>query len=344
MQYEKTPPRLNKLFPELKGALYRRARLFLVIGVVIFYVLMSLFVMPKADAWTGSLPDQRNMFADDGWDLCEAIKAPNLSSTPVNPPYLNDFDCDHSSYIIIDQGIANQRVLLVAPTGKISLGTDGSGNYITGDVQFYRHTINLTDPYPQDDRVSNGIDPYTAGTKFYNADALVTAPNVRYLSNYTGQQISTDLNETDDDTTCDALDFGCWMSKAFKGVTDTFLGVGEAMLRGIAYLFAPESDELQAEFDDFTSFFDAKFGFLLFPFEFIINVFSAFGTGGGFCNSSTCNLAVPDFYGSTLNIDLLQWRLTAPSVFTVLVNVIRGLTVVTLIAAIHRKYLEVIKK
>jgi hypothetical protein len=138
---------------------------------------------------------------------------------------------------------------------------------------------------------------------------------------------------------CSTFDIACHIGKIFDGVADTFLGVGEAIVGGIASLFIPNVDEVKSIF---TNLFDAvsdKLGFLLFPFEFFIDAFT--GMANAASCAPNCSINFGNMFGGDLVVDPLEIQASIPSYYAIGVNIIRGTTVLTLIGAFYHKFKEV---
>ncbi len=329
--------------------------------ILLASTLFSPFLAPptQTSAWTGDLTSCGSNDLGN-WNWPEILKT---GGHPANneKQVWTDFDPEKSSYIIgkgiknqgqltiyksannsklkIEKNAITQRNEIIAPGGwflRATFTENGNGDY--ADINDYYTTNHSTQV----------ASPIFGGTNDVNPDSnycITAVKNVDYASSYTGKEYTQNIGYSVPVEQCDTLEFGCWITKAFKGVTETLLGAAQAILQGIAYLFAPQNDQLQGVYNDFTAFFDAKLGFLIFPFEFLINMFNAFtSTANGFCSSGSCALQLPQIHGSTMNIDLLQWRQVSPGLYNMLVNAVRGITVAMLIFGIHKKYLEVIKK
>ncbi len=355
-----TPTPLHKCFLRLNFRSKTRTRRF--VTAVLYLVMLTIspfIVTTQASAWSGDLSScGTNDLAN--WNWPEILVNGGHPLNNEKEPWTG-FDPESSSYVI-GKGVKNQGSLTIyraignnkvnitknTSTGLNEITTGGgylqratfseNGNGDYADINDYS-TFNFTVQQPTPLwGVANAVNP---DQNF----CIAAVKNVVYDATYTGKQYTTNIGYSVPVEQCDALEFGCWIAKAFKGVSETLLGAAQAILQGVAYLFAPASHQLQQVYTDFTTFFDAKLGFFLYPFEFIINLFNAFGSEASpFCGSSTCALTLPNIHGSSLNIDLLQWRNTAPAIYNILVNAVRGLTVATLIFGIHRKYLEVIQK
>lgn len=73
-------------------------------------------------------------------------------------------------------------------------------------------------------------------------------------------------------------------------ILDFFGGFFDNLINSILGIFVPSSDEMSSLFDDLNNFFSDTFGFLYYPFEFVIKAFNALASA----DSSTA-LSLPSF-------------------------------------------------
>lgn len=76
----------------------------------------------------------------------------------------------------------------------------------------------------------------------------------------------------------------------FASITDFFGGFFDNLINSIIGIFVPSSDEMSELFDELNNFFSDTFGFLYYPFEFLIKAFDALMT-----DSSDTALTLPGF-------------------------------------------------
>ena len=153
---------------------------------------------------------------------------------------------------------------------------------------------------------------------------------------------------------CSPMDFACWLSPIFSGIGDGFNNVIQALTQGIATLFVPSQNLFSDTFTTLSTFFQTKFGFLVYPFTFIPNLFNAltsydnidscaYGGGGSIGVPGVCNPDLGTFYGSNVTINFGALEQTFPTLWTLIRTFISGITVFTLALAFRRKYMEVVK-
>lgn len=113
---------------------------------------------------------------------------------------------------------------------------------------------------------------------------------------HTGGGMTFDGERVDDSTfdevtgVCDTLDLTChfnnlknWfvtlgrrISNAFESLINFFTSFFDNLLSFIRDLFIPDSEELSSVFDTLSTYFNDKLGFLVFPFELIIDFLNKF--------------------------------------------------------------------
>jgi len=108
-------------------------------------------------------------------------------------------------------------------------------------------------------------------------------------------------------------------------------------------LFVPDGRVLQSNFTDLKTVFIEKLGFLAFPVTFIFGVFETIITSA---STTTCALAPEGtFFGAHLNINLCSVSsLMTPTIFNGLLILARSAIVLSLVFALFRKYMEIIKE
>ncbi len=142
-----------------------------------------------------------------------------------------------------------------------------------------------------------------------------------------------------------ALDFGCWIGKAFNGIGDGFNAVAQAILKGIAFLWAPDQAQTQAQFTTLNDFLQAKLGFLVYPITFVVDMFNGFNdTSNNWCTASSCSKNFGNFQGKPFNVDFNTGATVYPGIWDFFLAAIRGATVLGLVFAIRHKYLEIVNK
>lgn len=115
-----------------------------------------------------------------------------------------------------------------------------------------------------------------------NKDIAISLAEVRFFevdSFSTYEDLSSgDLGDSFDSVTevCDTMDFACHfrnLKNWFKSLVSTILDGISSLLK---LLFIPDSDDLNSVFDTLSNYFSNKLGFLLFPFEFIVDFLNRF--------------------------------------------------------------------
>lgn len=164
--------------------------------------------------------------------------------------------------------------------------------------------------------------------------ALV-AHNVDYKASWTYTQITSNIT-SGSEIVCNTLDLGCHVAGIFRGVANTFTAVGQAILKGIAFLFTP-TDKAQEAFSSLNTFLQDKLGFLVYPVTFMVDMFDAMGEGGSWCNTTTCTKNFGNFLGQNFTVNLNQPATVMPTYWNWLLALIRAVTIFTLVLAVRNK-------
>jgi len=200
------------------------------------------------------------------------------------------------------------------------------------------------DTYPTANNTNPGGVTLTTG----NTYCVYAAKNVIYestwsynkFSSYAGYKAGADASAS-----CTTLDFACKIKQAWEGVADTFSAVGEAIVYGIAQIFAPDGNQIKSDFDSLTSFLETKFGFLTYPFVFISNIFNAFNnTSNNWCTTSSCSKDFGNFFGQPFIINITQLKTSVPTYYNWFVIVMRGMVVLALLLSLRQKFVKVLHK
>lgn len=200
-----------------------------------------------------------------------------------------------------------------------------------------------------------GVSPAPAhGYLFSNNEVgcVLAAHNVIYAANYSAYDqppgiaaYAAGVGASGSASTCSALNIGCWIGKAFNGVQNTLVSVAEAGISAITSLFEPNSTYLGDQFSSFYTFLQDKLGFIMYPVTFFVNFFNAYGdTSNNWCTDTSCVKDFGNFYGHDFNVNVTQIKTSFPTVWTLIVSTIRGLTVLAVVMAIRRKFIEVTEK
>lgn len=112
----------------------------------------------------------------------------------------------------------------------------------------------------------------------------------------------------------------------------------------VAYYAKPSPTAMQTEFNSLESFFNAKLGFLVYPFSFFAGVFNAFTSSSSWCNTTTCTKSFGNIFGTPYTVNLTQLSTTMPQLWSFLLIFMRGALIVGLLYGIRAKYLEVMSK
>jgi len=195
-----------------------------------------------------------------------------------------------------------------------------------------------------------GTNTSAAGTSnsTSSTNCVYAAKNVVYESTWTFNHFSSYAGYkagADASTSCTTLDFACKIKQAWDGVADTFAAVGEAIVNGIASIFAPDGNQIKSDFDSLGAFMEAKFGFLSYPFTFIVNIFNAFNNStNNWCTTTSCVKNFGNFYGHAFNVDVTQLKTSVPTYYTWFTLFMRGMVVLALLLSLRQKFMKVLHK
>jgi hypothetical protein len=112
----------------------------------------------------------------------------------------------------------------------------------------------------------------------------------------------------------------------------------------IGKVFIPNSAKNKTQFDNLAAFLNSKLGFLTYPITFIANLFEAFHSSSAWCSSSSCTKNFGSFMGGNFTLDLNQPLHTMPTLWAWFLGLLRGITVLTLLLAIRKKYMGIVSK
>jgi hypothetical protein len=343
-------------------------------ALIALVVFSSVFALPAPKASASPLVPQcaASQLSDWNW--------PKWVADPYNPAggdffggSITAFRPDTSQYVIyktFSTGSATptRNVFRIAVGSQMSFYVDGSGvPYLSSSTSMDQATItseNKTNPsyktiWGSSTALGTQGEPFdytnvtpaslqTSPMRFnstLDVGCVVAAHGVQYDPTWTFDQFTQNQGYAiTTGVTCNALDFGCWLTKTFDGVQNTLVDAMQAVLRGITSLFAPKASDISASWSGLNTFFAGKLGFLAYPLTFLNNMFNAFTSSSSWCNATTCTKSFGNFMGSNFSIDLLAMQHTAPTLWTWFLNLVRGATIVTLFIAVKKKYEQVISK
>lgn len=179
-------------------------------------------------------------------------------------------------------------------------------------------------------------------------------PPAGYLGGSGGDELDNNVS-----TRCQPWDIVCWFQATTGAVVDGFQSLAnffndtiKALGEWIASLIMPSNED--GSFDNrFTDFFTTvqdtmtqRLGFLLFPFEFVADLFASFSSiwnpGGIEGCSSGSVLSVPNLLGeNSVTFDLCAIEDTP--IWTPAVTVLRFVWIVGVVGFLHKKYFSVVR-
>lgn len=350
------------------------AMLFLFIGA---FASSFFFFTLKTSALTDP-PTEYTATGHGAWNWPELIRTNESGhggswcSGSCAPLPVTHFDPEDSSYVIYHRPSDSWQVphtlfgktvtlttwrVAVAPQGRtLILKKDSNGNYVitvdSGNFQIFQ----LLDYHGESVQPSGGggrqyggvgsVAPPFNVSSVVDMDYIYVARNVIYHPTWDAGVFNSFAEYgADPGQSCSAIDIGCWITKAWSGVSNTISSVGKAIVSTIASLFMPDTAKIQADFNDFKSFLDAKLGFLTYPFTFLADVFDAFtGPSDGTCTTSGCVKNFGGFLGGTFFVDFAVLAQEMPSLWDILRALVIGLTILEVIIMIRRKVMGVMHK
>lgn len=307
------------------------------------------------------------------WDWPSWVVKTSPRSGSVVGGAVPQFNVNTSSYVIIGKNTGSpggwDSFVMFTPsvvTDKILLYMDGSGNQyaksMTGGT-LWRESIN--DPHtPGSSGVNypavfaSGPDvtggsgyQISAGVGGFSSTCIVVAHNVSYDVTWidpTYDSLTLGFTAgvgTATGSSCGGItDIVCHANQMFQGVTDTILNVFRAFVAGFGSLFVPDGNEIQDAFDELTTTFNDHMGFLTYPIDFFVDLFAAFSSTPAWCDESSCTKDFGDLYGGEFVVDFNMFGDSFPTAWTWIKGFIQGTTVLVLILALRKKFLEVVQK
>lgn len=344
-------------------------RLAAIFAAVAMILTVSLTSAPPASAWTGNL----QTCAAAGYEttlpqgffqkIDQTFNANNdYTTADATKAVYSDFNGVFGVWILF--GSSTAQFDHNVSTGENSLKVGGHPNNPSG-VDYFRSGF-FVPVYSGDEftSVSQNVGLATDGDLFNvsaNTTCIENTMGATYTSSWAdGQFPGTATTVDGEGEACDALDFGCWLSPIFDGIADTFIAVGQAIVKGITTIFVPDSEIMTQLFTDFGTFFNDKFGFLFYPIQFLIDLLNGIvntsDSGIGFCSLPTLPRIDGGAVGSGMATGTLfgddffsHWQVcsireSTPLLWNVVTTVIKGLTVFALVMGIYKKYKGIIHK
>jgi len=340
----------------------------LVIGVL----LLSSFIVylpHKASAIAAGNGCASSMNTWD-WPAWTAKSSPRSGS--VTGGGVPGFDAANFSYLVV--GIAHSATYswlsslymftATTPQDKLVLYEDSSGNEhvksiqngtvyvetINDDSNLSNHTVNFV---PSLYAYSSGTDYQITGSAAYNpvgASPICVefTKNVLYDTSFTdpkytnGPGWTSGVGGPSSGPSCSGItDVVCYMSNLFSSVGNSIANAFQAFGVGLYSLFVPSGQQLSADWNAFSSTMQTKLGFLLWPFSFVTSLFSATLSPTTPC----CTIGAGTFmHASWPGINLKYASIALPTLWSFLTDMIKGLSILILLFALRRKFLEITHK
>jgi len=284
--------------------------------------------------WISQAINGKSATFNANWDI--NLSDPNTSYVLIGDNLSNYsfvWEDGTSAQINFNQIANDRRLVFPAGTNQVSIV---NRNIVPSDPYF--------DEYPNTWDLSGAVTTQgiTTITNINSVQCLHKAHNIFYDPAYTGK---SDYADYDDSirysVNCDTLDIVCQIGRIFNGVVNTFKSVGEAIVNGFAFLFLPDPDILLEKFNETLDLFEGQLGFLLWPFEYFLDLFdSANGTD---CLPS-CSVTMPGtLFGGELTIDPHFLEQQMPTFFVFAQNMIRATIIIGLAGLLQNKHMKMLK-
>ncbi|HEX8182085.1 MAG TPA: hypothetical protein VF575_00610 [Candidatus Saccharimonadales bacterium] len=318
------------------------------IPVTFLVALLLVSLAPaQAHAWTGYPETNVGLLPQTQWTKAAADAIPG-------------FNASASKYVVYTGGTflynpspndtpdRRQHILCISSTDITFLTTNGQSAFRStasfNCYTVYYHLEDVEKVYITTYATNSGSTSIYQGYYTQNImDTLAYAVNVKFDSSYQSTKGVNDVPSTATKV-CSALEFSCWMGDLGDNITGAVSGMAQNILKGIAFLFSPDSGRISAIFDNFQQFMNQKLGFLVYPFEFFGGFLGAFTSGSSWCSESSCNKNFGNIFGQPFTINLIQMKSTMPALWTYALLFLRGMLILALIYGIRRKYLEVMTR
>lgn len=268
----------------------------------------------------------------------------NDSLTGWETPYCFGTGAGHPCYSWVIDFSQNSAQLGIVPDGSGGFTVKSSDGRNLNEVAF-------TDMGGFINSIYGGVKGLIVSdvTKPYESDlyGIYSVHNITYDPSWTGPLYNTQISYSSGggsgtgSPSCSALDISCYLANIWQGVTTAVANFGSDLLAGFTTLFFPTGSELSGDWSAFYSAMVAHLGFLLWPFTFVVNVFTAIITPTTTC----CTIGAGTFMGATTaGIDLTYVSTHLPVFWTAITVAVRGLIVFELVYYLRRKYLEITQK
>lgn len=257
----------------------------------------------------------------------------------------------------------------ISPTWpyRDKIGTANDSPYFKGfyfssnpaETNFYHTLGNFNGTAVSNETNTPILTTYSPTYQNGSVKCIASAINVKYdalytLPRYDALAVNNGLGVTDqcDQSWTQAPDkIGCYLRKSIGAVGDAITQAAKDVANGIAtvftWAFIPDEQEVSDLVGATQTFFEEKLGFLLYPFDFVIDLFAVFTSPpSNWCSSSSCVLSAGSIYGGAANfqIDVLAMKNMSETLWNLMTFLARTGLVVALIAGIHRKFEEVTQK
>lgn len=323
--------------------------------VILSTTTLTLFPL-KASAWTGNLPTCSLPSTSWDWQTSLQTKYNTYVTNQASQSVKLKNSMDDSSYIVYKATgtgthwiVAFKGYLTTEPDNYyLSFVNDPSSStqsylYVPGttsighywELDFTNSNANNEGGWGFDSMSATGA--YAQGVFWDNLQCVVSVHNVSYDTSYTGitypgYSIQSGTTTT---TSCAITDFSCNLNKLQDGIVN-----------GVQNLFVPSDTYFSTTINSQKIFYEQKLGILLYPIEFIPDLFDAFhpdctGTATYGCDYSSASLG--NFFGHNVTLST-EMPATLSQYIDVIRPILQMITLVGLISLVWHKYKKLVHR
>jgi len=312
------------------------AKSLLTLSIVGILSLIFPINQPVAKAWTGDLPECPTGESFD-FPYLDRIKAfgnvdPYDTSTVMlvysfdaNPPATNA----NITISFFDYAIMRQT----GTTRSLSYGRP---------YYYYNVTTNpANSAYKQN--VLEGYDSGTTELSTSSLACLTTVRNASYVPTYTGKIYST-VPPTQK-SGCATTDIACKIAEVTNKIGNTFSDAVNAGGNLIYSFFVPDFEQIQEKNEELYAEFNEQMGFMTWGIDLIVDLTAAFNDNTDtWCDYDSCALTFGNIFGQPYTLDFLTLKDVSPTLFELVLIVIRGGVIFAVAYFIVLKYKKIISR
>ncbi|HRJ90770.1 MAG TPA: hypothetical protein PLU21_01010 [Candidatus Saccharibacteria bacterium] len=159
--------------------------------------------------------------------------------------------------------------------------------------------------------------------------------------------IDKDGEATEDDSISpDYEDCSIYGADIIQGISCAFRNFGKFLQWLVTYLIIPDKDELIALVNELIDAISTSLGFLFYPVQFFIDLVTSMATATNTCSPAITSINGESIgghlFGSNVNLDVCSLEDSIPKAYNVTVFFIRVVTVLALMYALYRRWIELL--